>query len=125
MEALGERAWGVFESQWLSTIRRDEGEAAAQEVSQSVESISQTGPCIACLSRTFNSPHDYPFMHIHAQAAAVLAGLGATTPARRARILTHQLASLTLLGYTASLSAHKVRECPCACTSCLPVHTSH
>lgn len=27
---------------------------------------------------------------------------------RRARILTHQLASVTLLGYTASLSAHKV-----------------
>lgn len=32
MEALGERAWPSFESQWLGTIRRDEGAVAAEEV---------------------------------------------------------------------------------------------
>lgn len=33
METLAERAWPVFERQWLGTIRRDEGEAAEAEVS--------------------------------------------------------------------------------------------
>lgn len=55
MEALGERAWGIFESQWLGTIRRDEGETAAAEVGGSI-------------GRVDRRREEYIHTHAHARA---------------------------------------------------------
>jgi len=51
MEALSEGAWPIFESQWLGTIRRDEGEEAAAEVGLSVRpgaNVMASVPACTC-----------------------------------------------------------------------------
>lgn len=77
------------------------------------------GRLLLSLTTHTDDVYTYIYMHVWLQAAAVLASLDPSTTKRRARILTHQVASLTLLGYTASLSAHKVWTGTCAVFVCV------
>ncbi|TFJ85354.1 hypothetical protein NSK_003400 [Nannochloropsis salina CCMP1776] len=64
-------AWDIFFSQWLETIRGDEGEAAAADFRAIFREMDIEGSL-----------------------------------KKKARVLAHQLSSLTLLAYSSSLSAH-------------------
>ena len=51
--------------------------------------------------------HTPPFPLLYIQVIKLFKSFNLTTVERRARVLTHQLSSLTMLAYTASLSDHK------------------